>query len=89
MEDEVAIPKEFWATVSSGEWTALFGNGGFLNAEQCARLWRMTDRQTTPPRCLKVLINAADLMEAFPPSSRPQRRARSRAQRKAKEKSAG
>jgi len=24
-------------------------SGGTLNAEQCARLWRMTDRQGVPP----------------------------------------
>jgi hypothetical protein len=75
-ELEVAIPPNFF---SRDEFVALCANGGFLNAAQCARLWRMTDRQGVPPGRLQVLFNREDLMREFPPPpTRQQRRAAAR-----------
>ncbi len=66
-EPDIDIPVAFWKTLSSTEFYAFAKNGGYLNPEQCARLWQMTDRQDEPPRRLQILANAADVMREFPP----------------------
>jgi hypothetical protein len=79
-KDPISIPVEFIRTLSRADRDVLFGNGGYLDAEQCARLWRMTDRQDVPPKRLQLLVDLADVMRVWPPS-RQQRRAASRKER--------
>ena len=55
------IPSRFWKSVTSKEFTQIFENGGRLNAELCARLWRMEDRQGDPPQSLEVLVHRPTL----------------------------
>lgn len=55
------LPAKFFKSLSKAEWDQLFRNDGWLNAEQCARLWRLTDRNTPPPETMQMLVNAADL----------------------------
>jgi hypothetical protein len=51
----------FWKTVSEQEFREIIDRGGILNAEQCARLWRIEERQTEPPKALEILIWKPDL----------------------------
>lgn len=58
MTDEQRIPLNFWRVISLKEFERLvFEQDGWLNAEQCARLWRMEDRQGEPPQRLQVLLD--------------------------------
>jgi hypothetical protein len=66
MSNSVAIPAKFWASLSPAEFLHLAMNDGELSASECARLWKMTDRQDTPPDSLKIMINREDLMRVFP-----------------------
>ena len=72
---QITIPPAFLRTLTSDEFHALCENNGYLNAEQCARLWRMTDRQGDPPASLQLRFSVADLMREYPPLTRQQRRA--------------
>ena len=80
-DDMVAIPAEFYRSLSDAESEALWSSG-WLNAGQCARLWRMTDRHSEPPPRLQVMVSREDIDSLFPPKpGGPNRRAR-RAARK-------
>lgn len=50
-----AIPPKFWWTIGEAEFVEI-ATTGYLNAEQCARLWRMEDRNDKPPKRLQVLL---------------------------------
>jgi hypothetical protein len=67
-ENGVKIPARFWKSVTQKEFTEVCENSE-LSAELCARLWRMLDRQDTPPDGLIVRLNAADVIREFPPRS--------------------
>jgi hypothetical protein len=76
--EPITIPPAFFQTLTFDESSALCDNNGWLNAEQRARLWRMTDRQGDPPTSLQLRMSVADLMLEFPPVTRQQRRAAKR-----------
>jgi hypothetical protein len=67
MSDEpVRIPREFWGpSLTKDEFNEIVETS-CLNAEQCARVWRMLDRQDPPPDGMKILIKQEDLMRVFP-----------------------
>jgi hypothetical protein len=55
------IPPQFWGTLTMAEAAELFSTGE-LNAELCARVWHMTDRQGPPPQGgVKVWVKKAEL----------------------------
>ena len=54
-DDFVDIPSEFWKRLGE-EGFARVCERGYLDAEQCAQLWRMTDRQDQPPERLEVWV---------------------------------
>lgn len=60
------IPKEFWAQMSFAEFNALIANDGWMDAGQCARLWRLTDRQDEPPARMQIVLNMDDVKKVFP-----------------------
>ena len=66
-KNPMSIPVEFLRTLSRGDWNVLCANEGYLDAEQCARLWQMTDRQDVPPKRLQLLFDRADIMRIWPP----------------------
>jgi hypothetical protein len=57
---DVEIPARFWRTVTMQEFVRLVHNGGYLNAEQCARLWRMEDFQGSPPKQIRAMVNEVE-----------------------------
>ena len=59
------IAARFWQTLSNEEMHDILKRG-WLNAEQCASLWHMTDRQGTPPLRVDVLLNYAEVLKHFP-----------------------
>ena len=61
-ERESLIPSRFWKSVTSEEFHQICENDGILNAELCARLWRLEDRQGDPPQALEVLVHKPTLM---------------------------
>jgi hypothetical protein len=63
---DAMIPPEFWKTLKTGEFDQIADRGGYLNAEQCARLWRLTDRQGEPPQCMEVFFRTEDIDRLFP-----------------------
>jgi len=67
---KVPIPRQFWATLTEEEQDEFFASNGWLNAEQCARVWRMTDRQDTPPERMQLFFSRAEVMKAFPKKRR-------------------
>jgi len=54
--DMSVVPTRFWQSMSLEEFDALAKNDGWLNAIQCARLWRMTERNTRPPLKLQIFL---------------------------------
>ncbi len=65
--EDVVIPPAFFRAMSRDEFRQLCLNNGVLNAEQCARLWRMTDRQDEPPRSMTLMVSREDVMRIWPP----------------------
>jgi hypothetical protein len=59
-EDMHGMPSKFW-NMPQQEFNEIIERGGWLNAEQCARLWRMTDRQGQPPERLMVVVSKKHL----------------------------
>jgi hypothetical protein len=56
------LSSRFWQTLKPGEFEQIvFEQDGCLNAEQCARLWRLEERNSEPPLTARVLINRKDL----------------------------
>jgi hypothetical protein len=54
--DEVPRP-EFWLTVDADEFEEiLYDQDGWLNEEQCERLWRVENRPGEPPKRLHVAV---------------------------------
>jgi hypothetical protein len=56
-EQEALIPSRFWKHITAEGFRGIYENNGCLNAELCARLWRIEDRQSEPPQSLEVLIH--------------------------------
>lgn len=68
MKGNFAIPAEFWKTLSDQEFhDIVFKQRSCLNADQCARLWRMLGRKTRPPQWLGVMIKPSDLERLLKP----------------------
>jgi hypothetical protein len=65
--ERITIPPEFVRTLAREEWHELCANGGVLNATQCARLWRMTDRQDQPPTSMTLMFSREDAIGTWPP----------------------
>ena len=63
---DAMIPPKFWQTLKPGEFAQISERGGWLNAEQCARLWRLTDRQDEPPQRMELFFRAEDIDRVFP-----------------------
>jgi hypothetical protein len=47
------IPTAFWRTFSKQDFKEMYDRG-YLNAEQCRRLYRMTERQQQPPKRISL-----------------------------------
>lgn len=60
-DGHVYIPKEFWQSFTDEEMKSIAEAHFRLNAEQCQKLWRMTDRNTPPPLYMELEFNRADL----------------------------
>lgn len=61
MSDDLnKIPAAFWGTLTDKQFRKI-ATTGWLNARLCARLWRMTDHNSTPPKRLQVLIKREDV----------------------------
>ncbi len=65
-DDQIEISARFWATVDTQQFRQIIERDG-LDAEQCARLWRMLDRQDEPPPFLKIFVKREDVMRIWPP----------------------
>jgi hypothetical protein len=65
MKDDLSkVPVLFWQTMSPEEFSKFaIDQDGWLNAEQCARLWRMEDRQGEPPKRLQILLNRDEFIK--------------------------
>jgi hypothetical protein len=75
MSNEHEIPPRFFQTMKFEELHALlWERDGWLNAEECRRLWRMCDYQGEPPQTLQLLLNKADLLRMFPPKQKRSKR---------------
>jgi hypothetical protein len=53
------IPAKFWKTVTPDEFKDVISNGGKIEGELLLRLWRMWERQGSPPRSVTVLLESA------------------------------
>ena len=67
MSEQITIPIEFIRSLTRADWDKLLANNGVLDAEQCARLWRMTDHQDKPPSSLMLMFSREDVMRIWPP----------------------
>lgn len=56
-DDLVYIPAKFWRTLPPGRFGEIC-ESNLLNAEECALIWRMTDRQDRPPLSLYIEVSA-------------------------------
>lgn len=52
------IPAEFWGKIPFEDARRIIRTGK-LNAEECALVWRMVDRNDPPPKELTVLVRQA------------------------------
>jgi hypothetical protein len=64
----VPLPPEFWKDISMSEFGDICERG-YLNAEQCKRLYRLLGRKDKPPKRLVPMVNTADLLRLFPPKA--------------------
>jgi len=61
-DDDPEFPASFWrGRKGKRAMDRAFKNGGYLEADDCARLWKMTDRVGPPPQRLLLLVNADDV----------------------------
>jgi hypothetical protein len=64
--ERFTIPPRFFENLGDDEAMQIMMTSR-LNAEQCARLWRMLDRQDKPPTSLTLSVSRADVMKIWPP----------------------
>ena len=74
-QDGELIPARFWQTLKPGEFAQIvYEQNGCLNADQCARLWRLEDRNSEPPQRLQVLVSRADINRLWPLPNKDKRK---------------
>lgn len=62
--EQVTIPAAFWRKLHISEFREIAATST-LNKKQCELLWRMTERQDTPPDGMFIMINVKDLIRSF------------------------
>ena len=73
---DIQIPARFWKSITAEEFHQVCMTSE-LTAEQCARVWRMLDRQDEPPQTLGVRVSREDVMRLFPaPSPKKKKKAK-------------
>lgn len=65
-EDMCAVPVKFWQAMPEDEFSRfVLEQDGWLNEEQCARLWRMEERNSEPPKRMQVLLKRSEIEAQF------------------------
>jgi hypothetical protein len=74
----MVVPARFWSEMSPDEFAAIVHNGGYLDADQCARLWRMMNYQGEAPKRLVAMVSRASFERFLATQPRSARRQRGR-----------
>jgi hypothetical protein len=64
------VPARFWKTFTEAEFRELAERDGWLNEAECARLWRMQDRNDPPPKQLQMVFRKDEILKVFPPGAK-------------------
>ena len=68
MPNNLAIPVEFWKSLSDEEWNKVLMTST-IDRRLCRRLWALLGRVDKAPHQVSVFVNKDDLMRQFPAKS--------------------
>jgi hypothetical protein len=66
----ITISPKFWRAIGPEAFLKIAQRNGVLDEQQCAILWMIEGREGQPPKSLQLMLEASEVIRAFPPRGR-------------------